>query len=883
MLYSVRLPDADALAWRARTSYLDPVGPVRACLGYALFDARSHLLPRSGAVEVDVRGPLDGRTYRLRRALDVPEHWQVFDLETGWLAAAGNQDTERWLRANLDVPEELALPRLFSDVCSFSLPVTIGWLLEEAGVRERQLARLLRTERYPEGLRALDTLHLQADGIAQQRRVEAALLDGRHASFERIQRTYAAAHAGHSAADEHVAALRLALDEARSRRDRLAALREELGAVERELHEQRSALAALDAELDRWRQWLATRDRATRAMAEQEADWRAYQEALSEAGKLRAQLSGMDAVRAELQAVTTDSLALQRERSLLEQELERVRAAEEEAATLAATVQQQQQIEQQITLTQERGLRLEQATRGVQTTLAESKRVEVLLAEVERQIAELEPLAGQPAQVKRLEQELEQTATKLRETTRQVDHLHFLETAIRAISGHLDELRKGAAVTERLAVQAGAGASGARPEERTVASHLREAVEHQVGALERQLRDWQLQARDLASAPQEINQLRASAHQLEQELAAARKTELRLGAVPALRQNSKQLHERLEQLRQATEAQLKEQQDSADAPAKLSQLRHDLMALEDPRSRRLAVSRDAARKEPVEVVLRSVERQLEERQERQMQLERQLVELSAIQAQIEGTERRREETFDAYCGYVSQRLVAEIAAPAVAEMERVEAAAAAQRGLLQQTEARHTGLLASARDLGAPFEDAAGLETQLTEAAERAGEWRTRYDEASAALAAAEENRAELGRLRSELATHGRAVELLDYTRRTLQSAEAALGTRLRAQLAAKASQYLRVFMDDPSAELTWPWAQAPAVVRSGTASTLDVLAPRDQACCALALRLAVAADASRLGTVFIAGLQAVEDPEGLVDRLELLPEFDQFLLPSGW
>ena len=227
--------------------------------------------------------------------------------------------------------------------------------------------------------------------------------------------------------------------------------------------------------------------------------------------------------------------------------------------------------------------------------------------------------------------------------------------------------------------------------------------------------------------------------------------------------------------------------------------------------------------------------------------------------------------------------MAEVAAPAAAEMVRVEAAAAAQRGLLQQTEARDTSLLASARDLGPALEDAAGLEAQLTEAEDRAGEWRTRYDEAAAVLAAAEENRAELGRLRAELETHGRAVALLDYTRRTLQSAEAALGARLRAELAAKASQYLRVFMDDPSAELAWPWAQAPAVVRSGTVSTLDVLAPRDQACCALALRLAVAADGSRLGTVFIAGLQAVEDPEGLVDRLELLPEFDQFLLPSGW
>jgi DNA repair exonuclease SbcCD ATPase subunit len=882
MLYSVRLPDADALAWRARTSYLDPVGPVRACLGYALFDARSHLLPRSGAVEVEVRGPLDGRTYRLRRALDVPEHWQVFDVETGWLAAAGGQDTERWLRANLDVPEELALPRLFSDVCSFSLPVTIGWLLEEAGVRERQLARLLRTERYPNGLRALDTLHLQADGIAQQRRVAAALLEGRDAGFERIQRTYEAAHAGLSAADEHVAALRLALDEAQSRRERLAAQRQEAEAVELELHGQRSTLAALEAELERWRHWLTTRERAARVMAEQQADWRAYQDAGSEVAKLHAQLSGMEAVRAELQAVTTDSLALQRERSLLEQELLRIHEAEEEAATLAATVQQQQQIEQQITLTQERALRLEQATRGVQATLAESKRVEVLLGEVERQIAELEPLAGQPARVKRLEQELEQTAAKLRETARQVDHLHFLETAIRAISGHLDELRKGAAVTERLAVQAG-GASGSHADERTVASHLREAVEHQVQALERQLRDWQLQARELASAPQDINQLRASAHQLEQELASARKAELRLGAVPALRQNSKQLHERLEHLRQTTEAQLKEQQDSADAPAKLSQLRHDLTALEDPRSRRLSMSREAARKQPVEVVLRTLERQLQERQERQEQLDRQLGELSALQTQLEGAERGREEAFDGYCTYVAERKVAEIAAPAVAEVERVEAAVAAQRGLVQQTEARHTGLLASARDLGPAFEDASGLQERLAEAAERAAEWRSRYEEASAALAAAEEHRADLRRLRQELETHGRAVELLDYTRSTLRSAEEVLGTRLRTELAARASQYLRVFMDDPSAEVTWAWAQAPAVVRSGSPTTLDVLPPRDQACCALALRLAVAADASRLGTVFIAGLQAVEDPEGLVDRLELLPEFDQFLLPSGW
>src|SRR5690242_6920700 len=98
---TARLEPGVNLLWGDRTI-------VPAAASYALFGLRSPLLPSNGVVEVEVVGALDGRRYALRRALDVPEHWQVIDVETGWLAA-NTSETEDWLRRNLEVADELSL------------------------------------------------------------------------------------------------------------------------------------------------------------------------------------------------------------------------------------------------------------------------------------------------------------------------------------------------------------------------------------------------------------------------------------------------------------------------------------------------------------------------------------------------------------------------------------------------------------------------------------------------------------------------------------------------------------------------------------------------------------------------------------------------------
>ncbi|MFI5268231.1 MAG: hypothetical protein ACHQ7M_12725, partial [Chloroflexota bacterium] len=121
MLLSVTTPDTSAVSLSSGFMFLRKEHAlVPAAVGWGLFDTPSYQLPRAGQLEIEIAAPLDGRRYAVRRALDVPDHWQVVDGETGWLAAAGPVDVPRWLGENLDVADEASLPRLFRNIVCFS-------------------------------------------------------------------------------------------------------------------------------------------------------------------------------------------------------------------------------------------------------------------------------------------------------------------------------------------------------------------------------------------------------------------------------------------------------------------------------------------------------------------------------------------------------------------------------------------------------------------------------------------------------------------------------------------------------------------------------------------------------------------------------------------
>ncbi|HLY66776.1 MAG TPA: hypothetical protein VKU60_14680, partial [Chloroflexota bacterium] len=562
MLLSVAAPDR-ALALSPGVSLLDPEDAtlVHPAVGFALFDVpptSATVLPKTGQIEVRLRSPLDGRRYSVRRALDVLEHWQVFDDETGWPAAAGAVDVERWLRSSFAIPDEQPLPGVFRALATISLPASLIWLHDQPGLRERRLASLLNMEAYPRGLRWLQDVSDAMRAATAESRSATSQLRGREEAFEAITRRFEAARAAALESAGRLASLRSDLESAQVTLERLRALEVELAETQRSLSTQRAAIVGAEANIEALRQRLMVRDRARAGMAEYHADWQLCEEATVEIAKLLSSRPNPEALQAQFVSVGAEALGLQREKDLLDEQLTFVAEAEKSAADLDPVIHRQQQLDQQLAAAQERAARLQLANRALQRTLEDSKRIEVVLADVERHLSELEQLAAQGLQTKKIQNELDRQREQLRDAAHQADQIHFIETAVRAMSSHLDELRRSSSVTERLTVGAAAGNGSPKPEERTLAVHLRHAVDQQLLALERQIGEWQAQSRDLAGASLRVNQLRASMHQLEQELAATRQIEVKLGALPILRQQRKQLRERFDQVKKQADTYVKE-------------------------------------------------------------------------------------------------------------------------------------------------------------------------------------------------------------------------------------------------------------------------------------------------------------------------------------
>ncbi len=878
MLRSFTLPDAAPVALPSGLASLwteQALAPAAA--GFALFDAPARGLARGGLVEVELISPLDGRSYAARRSLEVPDHWHIVDRESGWLAASGSTDAEHWIRQHLDIPDDLRPRHVFRELVNFSLPVTVAWLTDEAE-RERKLRQLFRLEHYRTGLRWLDSVLAGSRAAAAAIHAEVRWLEGRDAFLDEARQRMDQARDLSLAGAERLAQVRLDLGRAEAAEAKLRELRAELDEVQEDIAARRAVLAALGAQVERWQHWQSIAEQADHACQEHRADWQAYQEASSQIAELQTRLASIETIRAQLRSTAGDLLALRREHALLQDQLAAAKVAETAAANLADAVHQQQQLEQQTGAAQERVLRLEMVNHALQQSLAESKRLEVQLGEVDRQIADLEQLGPQIARIKKLEKDLEDQEQQARDAGKQVDHLHFLETAIRAIGSHLDDLRKGASVTERLAVEAGGGGA-VRTEERTVAGHLREAIEHQIQALERQLRDWQAQTRELSGAPMRLNQLRAGIHQLDQELVSVRQTELKIGGLPALKLHRKSLNERFEEVKKITEAQLRERQGAADAPAKLSRLRQDLSGLKDPRVEQQVQLRLAARKDALEKEIQQLQRRIGQTEQRQKDLEQKLAELSSAQDQLRAQDRRREDAHQGYCAYLAQQAIGELAAGFAGELSQAQAEQKAQQSLQDQAEARETGLKRGVEDVAdAPIE-VASLRATVAEVDSHASLWKARYQEAADAFAAAEATNAELAERRLQLEHERRAERLLAEARETVQQAETALDAAIRRQIAEGARDYVRLLLDDPEADLVWAAGKAPALHRAGASQGLEELNPTLQACCALAVCLSLAQDASRLRTVFASDLGPLRGSEVFQRRLSRLPRIDQFLI----
>src|SRR5581483_5442972 len=781
-----------------------------AAVGYALFDVPSRGLGSAGQVEIEFESPLDRRPYVAQRAVDVAQHWQIVDPETGWQAAFGPEDAGLWLRRHFQVDDDVSLSRLFRDLLCFSIPASLGLLTSERGWRDRRFSDLLLMDRYPKGLRSVSAVRETMERHWHELTAEARLLEGQDSLFDDFRREHDVAQGRLLEAEEQLSGLSRQLDLAQERAERHAALSLDLDRVREELQAGRRMAAALEVRLERWQAALSLREQAQTRMAEHQQDWTDFQAACGEIARLRAQLAEVEALRGELSAVTSEQVAAQRGEAHLQADHDRIAAAEREAVELAEQVHKQQQLEQQLALAQERSLRLDFIHRQVQENLADAKRLEVLAAEVERQIVDLEALGAQQASLKKLEQALETAFGQLRDASRQVDQIHFLDGAIRVTSGQLDELRRGISATERLSASPLGPGGAVQAAERTLAGHLREALDRHLDALERLVRDWQNESRRLADAAQQVNVLRSNIHQLQQELEAVRKNEFKLGGLPALKQHRKQLREQINQLKQAYDLLLKHQQECADGPARVSNLRQEIAGLGEPRSQRLAALSLVARKETVESEIRQLQRAKQELDDRHTELASRLSVLAEAEASLRASEHKRDETQLGYDAYLTQRGLFEITAEAPDQLLDCQSQIQAQMRLVEEWEARETGLCEAIRELSAAPLEVISLRARSADTEVVVERCKAAYDQAREKLSTAEENRERLEQRRRDVARHERATALLSQARSAVDEGGRKLGELLRSRVAEVGTGYLRALLPESDAKLAWAWDAAP-------------------------------------------------------------------------
>ncbi|MDE3076028.1 MAG: hypothetical protein KGJ86_11420, partial [Chloroflexota bacterium] len=585
-----------------------------AAAGFALFDVDSPVLPRSAQVTLEFASTLDGRTYRAQRARGKPGQWTIHDRASGYLAASGRDQVLDWLRRAFRVRDGLALPRLFSDLVCFSLPVTLSLLMDEPAIRERKMAPLFRLERYPPALRQIDDVIGRLRDRRQEVAAEAKLLQGQASWSDPFRQRLQAARDAQAGLRQRADDLRRQLQAASEWRERRRSLTAELEAARQGIESRKRALAGLEAEAAHAGRKTEQLEQAQARLVELEAGRRAFEEADRQIKAASSALARRAAQREQLNAATNGLAAAQGTVAALEEQLAGMKEAIELAKSMQELVGRQESLEVQLAEAQERAMRLQAANRGMQDLLTELKRTEVLAGEVERQLQELGRSNVRAQRVHDMEQEMGALEAKLRDAVRQADELELVQGAARATSGKLQELRKAAAMTDRAALRVASTGAG---EDRTVVGHLRDAIDQQLATLDTQVQAWERRAHDLSSAPMAANQLRASILKLQDELSEAREAERQLSTARALRQQQRHFSDRLDELKQAIAAFAREQQTCREAPGQVANLRHDLAAMGDPRAERRALERAAGRKEAVEAELRIARRRLEDRMKEQ--------------------------------------------------------------------------------------------------------------------------------------------------------------------------------------------------------------------------------------------------------------------------
>jgi exonuclease SbcC len=788
----------------------------------------------SGCVTVHFVSGTDERVYQVVRRFGKASEYYVYDPELKGKIVNGRKDVLDWLKEHLGLEGTADPAVLFRDAIGVPQGLLTAAFLQSRAERKVTFDRLLQVDDFEKVYDSLrETRHYLRDRMAEVR-ARIAALEERVRRLPELERQVEALRDRISEAEKRLEAIRRQLETVTRRREALEALRQQLDALENRLRQLEIRIAEAQKQREMAQAELDRAEKAARIVEECRADYPAYLAAQQHLARLEDERRQRDALR-EGQRDLEHHVALKQDRvRQLEINLQEAEQAAAQMDALRPLVARQEELE----------------------------------GAIQRLREEMRELSLAHQQLQKLRDEMAQHWMRLKAVKEALAKGHQLEEALRMAEQALEQARadKSAveqqqgilrAEAERLKKQIAALETAEAAicpvcEQPLSAAHRDDLLARnraQIEALQRQSRALHRQIAELSERIRQHDErraeLQAQLHQLPDERARRDWAE-RLARLRAERADWRRRLAELEAV-----------------PESLRAWENELKALGDPRAEYQRLSGIAQQRETITRNIASTQGEIKDLQAKITELEAALRPYADLDARIEQLRTEMTKLEPHYRRFLENKDLAEQLPEWQTRVARIGQA-------LQDLESQRSQVSEERTKLAAGFDPDALEEVRREEeglqrdASRLAGELKVLREQ----LKHVEREVAETGRAQAELQDAQAARKRLEHTdqviefvRTVIHNAGPHLVRMVAGRVSAAATRIFREIMADPTSRLHWNEDYGIVLEVDGRERDFAQLSGGEQMAAALAVRLALLRELSKVDVAFF------DEPTSNLDR----------------
>jgi len=779
---------------------------------------------KSATITVTIVSGLDERSYQIIRRCGSSNQYYIFDPELQRRVCDGKSDVQHFLRQHMGVDPGADLAKLFTDAVGVPQGTFTAAFLQTPAQRKGTFDSLLQVEEYKE---AFDKLLEPVRTLQQQQQaldVQMAGFAGRLERLPLLEASLSARAANLATIDIEQQAVQASLQQTLTERSALDARQTAVAEARAQSQAQQQQCERARLELQTAQRTAAEAAAAAQLVAEQQAGYQAYLAAQGEQQRLeRAQKARQQGERRRATLDKERSVA-QTQLAELARNLADVALAEAQVATLAPQVTQQESLEAALRNAEQQSLRLAEAQREVKQQQEAQRRLQSRYTTLTAQLAQAATQETERAQlegaVEDQRQQIDGYKEQLARYKAEADARKEQSTALANVATAICPLcEQPLSPQERLRLQS-------RNEERLTAlrAEYRDQqahIKHAEGLLQQQQERLKGIEQTLRTLPRA-----EEAHHVEQELMAT------TTALATAQRQTESL---------------------TTAPATVTDLRHQIQALGDPRQQQAVAAATAKRRPALAAQQEQTLALLQQREGELTTVQAELAQFTTLDLESDQVAQTLAQTSAAYQQVLRHQQLAErlpASQQAVIHAQTALSAAEQRLTVAQQTLAaaeanfdqlRYQQLLGEEQTLRSRR---GSLETQL--ALLQQEQQREQQE-----LAHLQQQQQALTELQQQRQTLAKQATVLEALRALLRQAGPYITKALIKQISDGAAQIFGDLMQDYTRHLRWAEDYGITLEVDGRERQFAQLSGGEQMSAALAVRLALLREMSNIDVAF--------------------------------